>query len=120
MQSNQSSKPCRRHGVYFGATRLDASHRGKASAILLVLGWSKSLPVTIGRPHLRIVTHGIEAAVLLPLVLLFGARWDVTGAAVAVLLSTLVFAATWAVVLVRLRAELRTARPVGAPSTAGS
>jgi len=85
-----------------------------------VLGWSKSLPVTIGRPHLRIVTHGIETAVLLPLVLVFGARWDVTGAAVAVLVSTLVFAATWAVVLVRLRAELRTARRVGAPSAAGS
>jgi hypothetical protein len=44
----------------------------------------------------------------------------VTGAAVAVLVSTLVFAATWAVVLVRLRAELRTARRVGAPSAAGS
>ncbi|HWO78881.1 lipopolysaccharide biosynthesis protein [Gaiella sp.] len=110
--------------VVFGSEYLPAVDAARivlvAAAILLVLGWSKSLPVTIGRPHLRIVTHGIETAVLLPLVLVFGARWDVTGAAVAVLVSTLVFAATWAVVLVRLRAELRTARRVGAPSAAGS
>jgi len=110
--------------VVFGSEYLPAVDAARivlvAAAILLVVGWSKSLPVTIGRPHLRIVTHGIEAAVLLPLVVVLGARWDVTGAAVAVLVSTLVFAATWAVVLVRLRAELRTARPVGAPSTAGS
>ena len=110
--------------VVFGSEYLPAVDAARivlvAAAILLVLGWSKSLPVTIGRPHLRIVTHGIETAVLLPLVLVFGARWDVTGAAVAVLVSTLVFAATWAVVLIRLRAELRTARRVGAPSAAGS
>ena len=110
--------------VVFGSEYLPAVDAARivlvAAAILLVLGWSKSLPVTIGRPHLRILTHGIEAAVLLPLVLVLGARWDVTGAAVAVLVSTLAFAATWAVVLVRLRAELRTARPVGAPSAAGS
>lgn len=85
-----------------------------AAAILLVLGWSKSLPVTIGRPRLRIVTHGIEALVLLPLVLVLGARWDVTGAAVALLVSTLVFAAAWAVALVRLRAELRAAHRLDA------
>jgi len=91
-----------------------------AAAILLVLGWSKSLPVTVGRPRLRIVTHGVETAVLLPLVAVLGARWDVTGAAVAILVSTLVFAATWAVVLVRLRAELRATRAVGAPTTAGT
>ena len=46
-----------------------------AAAIQLVLGWSKSLPVTIGRPHLRVVTHGIEALVLLPLVVVLGDRW---------------------------------------------
>ena len=45
-----------------------------SAAILLVLGWSKSLPVTIGRPRLRIVTHGIETLVLLPLVVVLGAR----------------------------------------------
>jgi len=49
-----------------------------------------------------------------------GDRWGVTGAAVAFLVSTLVFAATWAVVLVRLRAELRATGRVGAPRAAGS
>jgi O-antigen/teichoic acid export membrane protein len=110
--------------VVFGSEYLPAVDAARivlvAAAILLVLGWSKSLPVTIGRPHLRIVTHGIETAVVLPLVLVLGGRWGVTGAAVAVLVSTLVFAATWAVVLVRLRSELRSTRRVGAPSAAGS
>ena len=108
--------------VVFGSEYLPAVDAARivlvAAAILLVLGWSKSLPVTIGRPHLRIVTHGIEAVVLLPLVLLLGARWDVTGAAVAILVSTVVFAITWTVVLVRLRAELRAVRPVGSPEAA--
>ena len=83
-----------------------------SAAILLVLGWTKSLPVTIGRPRLRIVTHGLEAAVLLPLVAVLGARWEVTGAAVALLVSTCVFAAAWLVIVARLRDELRAA-PVG-------
>ena len=80
-----------------------------SAAILLVLGWTKSFPVTIGRPRLRIVTHGLETIVLLPLVLILGDRWGVTGAAVAILVSTLVFAAAWLVVLSRIRAEVRTA-----------
>jgi O-antigen/teichoic acid export membrane protein len=77
-----------------------------AGAIQVVLGWSKSLPTTVGRPRLRVVTHGVEAAVLLPLVAVLGAVWDVTGAAVAVLLSTLAFAAAWAVVLARLHGDV--------------
>ena len=109
--------------VVFGSEYLPAVDAARivlvAAAIQLVLGWSKSLPVTIGRPHLRIVTHGIETLVLLPLVVVLGDRWGVTGAAVAFLVSTLVFAATWAVVLVRLRAELRATGRVGAPRAAG-
>ena len=50
-----------------------------AAAIQLVFGWAKSFPVTIGRPGLRILAHGIETAVLLPLVAAFGAEWGVTG-----------------------------------------
>ena len=103
--------------VVFGSEYLPAVDAARivlvAAAIQLVLGWSKSLPVTIGRPHLRIVTHGIEALVLLPLVAALGARWGVTGAAVGILVATLAFAAAWAVVLVRLRDELRAARSVG-------
>lgn len=109
--------------VVFGSDYLPAVDAARivlvAAAIQLVLGWSKSLPVTVGRPHLRIVTHGIETIVLLPLVAVLGDRWGVTGAAVALLVSTLVFAATWAIVLVRLRSELRATGRVGAPRAAG-
>jgi O-antigen/teichoic acid export membrane protein len=80
-----------------------------SAAIHFVIGWSKSLPVTIGRPRLRIFTHGLETLVAIPLVAVLGTEWGATGAAVAVLVSTLVFAAAWLVVLVRLRDEVRTA-----------
>jgi O-antigen/teichoic acid export membrane protein len=78
-----------------------------AAAIHFTIGWTKSFPVTIGRPRLRIVTHGLEALVAIPLAIVLGAEWGATGAAAAVLASALAFAAAWAVVLVRLRAELR-------------
>jgi O-antigen/teichoic acid export membrane protein len=77
-----------------------------AAAIHFVIGWTKSLPVTIGRPRLRIVTHGLETLVVIPLVAVLGAEWGATGAAVAVLLATLVFAAAWLVVILRLRDEV--------------
>ena len=82
-----------------------------AAAIQFAIGWTKSLPVTIGRPQLRIVTHGLETLVAIPLVAVLGAEWGATGAAVAVLASTLVFAAAWLVVLVRLRDEVHAADP---------
>jgi O-antigen/teichoic acid export membrane protein len=110
--------------VVFGPDFLPAVDAARivlvSAAILLVLGWTKSFPVTIGRPRLRILTHGLETAVLLPLVLLLGDRWGVTGAAVAILVSTVVFAVTWLVVLARLRTELRARREVAAPTAAGS
>lgn len=77
-----------------------------AAAIQFAVGWTKSLPVTVGRPRLRILTHGLETIVAIPLVAVLGAEWGATGAAVAVLASTIVFAAAWAVVLARLRAEI--------------
>ena len=77
-----------------------------AAAIQVVLGWTKSLPVTIGRPSLRLLTHGIETAVLLPLVVGFGYTWGVTGAAIAMLVSTVAFALAWVVVLARLHVEV--------------
>ncbi len=83
-----------------------------AAAIQFALGWTKSLPVTLGRPRLRIVTHGIEALVAIPLAALLGAEWGATGAAVAVLVSTLAFALAWAVVLSRLHDEVRAAERV--------
>ena len=77
-----------------------------AAAIQFAIGWTKSLPVTIGRPQLRIVTHGLEALVAIPLTALLGAEWGATGAAVAVLASTCVFAVAWAVAIARLRSDM--------------
>lgn len=74
-----------------------------AAALQLAFGWTKSFPVSIGRPNLRLLTHGIETAVLLPLVVLLGARSGVTGAAQALLVSTVAFVAVWAVLFVRIR-----------------
>ncbi len=82
-----------------------------AAALLVVLGWTKSLPVTIGRPGLRILAHGVEAGVLLPLVIVLGAEWGVTGAAVAILISVLAFAAVWAVLLARIQAGVTPVDP---------
>ena len=82
-----------------------------AAAIQLILGWTKSFPVTIGRPGLRIVAHGVETAVLLPLLIAFGKLWGVSGAAVAVLVSTGAFAAVWAILVVRLRRTPLPGRP---------
>jgi O-antigen/teichoic acid export membrane protein len=88
-----------------------------AAAIQLVFGWTKSFPVSIGRPGLRIVAHGIETVALVPLLLWLGSRWGATGAAGAVLGSTVVFALVWIVLLVRLRKEpLRRVDPAPAAS----
>ena len=74
-----------------------------AASIQLVWGWTKSFPVTIGRPELKIVAHGIEIVAFVPLVLVMGREWGATGAAGAVAISTGVFALVWTVMLVRLR-----------------
>ena len=77
-----------------------------AAAIQFAIGWTKTLPVTIGRPRLRIITHGLEALVAIPLVVVLGAEWGATGAAVAVLVSTAVFAVSWVVALARIHADV--------------
>ena len=77
-----------------------------AAALRLVWGWTKSFPVSIGRPGLRVIAQAIEIAVFVPLLLVFASRWGATGAAAAMLVSTVVFCAVWSVVLLRLRAEL--------------
>jgi O-antigen/teichoic acid export membrane protein len=76
-----------------------------AGAIQLVYGWSKSLPISIGRPNLRVLAHGIETVVLVPLLVVLGREWGATGAGLAVLASTVVFAVVWTVLLARLRAH---------------
>jgi O-antigen/teichoic acid export membrane protein len=82
------------------------------AALRLVWGWTKSFPVSIGRPGLRVVVQGIEIAVFVPLLLVFGARWGATGAAWAMLASTLVFCAVWTFLLVRLQAGRRASEVV--------
>ena len=83
-----------------------------AGALQFMMGWTKSLPVTIGRPRLRIVTHGLEAVVAIPLVVVLGAEWGATGAAVAVLVATLAFAAAWLIAVLRLHDEVSSAGEV--------
>jgi O-antigen/teichoic acid export membrane protein len=73
-----------------------------AAAVQLVVGWTKSFPVTIGRPGLRILTHGIETIVVLPLTLVFGMLWGAAGAAGAVLVGMCAFAIVWAFVFLRI------------------
>ena len=96
--------------VVFGAEYAGAVDAARiillAAAIQFAIGWTKSLPVTIGRPRLRIVTHGLETIAVIPLVVVLGAEWGATGAAVAVLVSTIVFAGAWAIALARLRSDM--------------
>jgi len=92
--------------LVFGARYLPAAEPARilllAGALQLVLGWSKSLPISIGRPNLRIVAHGIESVVLLPLVVVLGLAWGARGAAGAVLAATVVFALVWTVLFRRI------------------
>ena len=74
-----------------------------AAAIQLVFSWTKTFPVTIGRPGLRLIAHGVETAVMLPAIVVLGSEWGVTGAGAAVLISSVAFALTWAGILLRLQ-----------------
>jgi O-antigen/teichoic acid export membrane protein len=95
--------------IAFGADYEHATDAARivllAASVQLVFGWTKSLPVSIGRPGLKTLTHAIELVVLVPLALVFGAKWGATGAAVAVAVAAGVFALAWTVVLVRLRRD---------------
>jgi O-antigen/teichoic acid export membrane protein len=90
-----------------------------AAAVQFVVGWTKSFPVTIGKPNLRVLTHGVETIVMIPLVVALGALYGATGAAVAVLVATAVFAAYWGLLFVRVRRDVLAApqpRPEAGPS----
>jgi O-antigen/teichoic acid export membrane protein len=85
-----------------------------AAAVQLVVGWTKSFPVTIGKPQLRVWTHGVETIVVLPLVVVLGALWGATGAALAVLSGMCVFAVMWAVIFLRIQPQdVREPPPLG-------
>jgi O-antigen/teichoic acid export membrane protein len=76
-------------------------------ALQVIFGFSKTLPVTVGRPNLRVVSHGIEVMVFIPLLVVFGSMWGASGAAAAMLVSTGVFCVVWVVMLLRLREVLQ-------------
>ena len=80
-----------------------------AAAIQLTVGWTKSFPTTIGRPGLRLLTAGIETAVLLPLVVVLALEWGATGAGAALLVAAAVYAAVWAGLYARVARETRAA-----------
>ena len=93
----------------FGARYLPATDAARiiliAAAIQLWVGWAKSFPVSIGRPGLRLLTSGIETALLFPLVLVLGLHWGATGAAIAMLASSLAYAVCWAYLYLRIHRE---------------
>ena len=105
--------------LVFGARYLPATDAARiilvAAAFQLAVGWAKSFPVTIGRPGLRLLTAGIETAVVLPLVLVLGLRWGATGAAVALLAGSIAYALSWGILYLRIHREQATLRPAEAP-----
>jgi O-antigen/teichoic acid export membrane protein len=97
-------------GLAYGhAYRVHASNAARlvlvAAAIQFIFGWTKSFPVSIGRPGLRIIAQSVEIAVFVPLLLVFASKWGATGAAAATLVSTGVFCAVWIVLLARIRSD---------------
>jgi O-antigen/teichoic acid export membrane protein len=95
--------------IVFEARYLDATDAARvmllAAALQLTFGWTKSLPVSIGRPNLRLLTHGVETAILIPLVVVLGSRWGATGASFAILAATIAFVAFWTVLFLRIRSQ---------------
>jgi O-antigen/teichoic acid export membrane protein len=84
-----------------------------AGALRMIYGWTKSFPVSIGRPALRIWTHGLEMILLVPLAGVLGAEWGATGAAAAVLISSIVFCLAWTVLFIRIQREPASAATSG-------
>ncbi len=100
-------------GIFGPAFRAHATDAARlvlvAAALQLVWGWTKSFPVSIGRPELRVWVQAIETAVFIPLLLVFAHRWGATGAAGAMLVATVVFCAIWSILLRRIKAGWATA-----------
>jgi len=93
----------------------DYGGAAEAARLMLLAG---ALLVVTGRPGLRVLAHGIETAVLIPLVVILGSIWDATGAAAAVLAATVVFDVVWFVLIARIRREHPAAEASSAPSEA--
>jgi O-antigen/teichoic acid export membrane protein len=76
-----------------------------AAALQFVWGWTKSFPVSIGRPWMRNVALAVETVVFVPLLLVLGAEWGATGGAAAMVASTAAFCLLWVVLLARVHGE---------------
>ena len=66
-----------------------------AAIVQLVFAWTKSFPVSIGKPGLRTIGQLVEIAVLVPAVLVLGERYGATGAATGVLLGAVALGVFW-------------------------
>jgi O-antigen/teichoic acid export membrane protein len=80
-----------------------------AAVIQFVFGWTKTFPVSIGRPGMRSVGQALEIAVLVPAVLVLGGLYGATGAAGGILAGSVALAVFWTFGLLRLP------RPEAAP-----
>ena len=93
--------------IFYTAKYVPASNAFRvmllAACIQLVFGWTKTYPVSIGRPGLRTAGQVLEIAVLVPGVLLFGAAYGATGAALGVLAGAVALGVFWVGGLVWLR-----------------
>jgi O-antigen/teichoic acid export membrane protein len=81
-----------------------------AAVIQFVFGWTKTFPVSIGRPGMRTIGQALEIAVLVPAVLVLGGLYGATGAAGGILAGSAVLAVFWTFGLLRLP------RPEAAPA----
>lgn len=80
-------------------------------ALQFISGFSKTLPVSLGRPNLRVISHGIEVVIFVPLLVVFSHYWGATGGALAMLVSTIAFCVIWAWLLHQLRDALANVAP---------
>jgi O-antigen/teichoic acid export membrane protein len=96
-------------GVAYGHSyRVHASTAARfvllAAALQFIWSWTKSFPVSIGRPGLRVVAQTVEIAAFVPLLLVLGHRYGAAGGAAAMLISTALYCLLWSLMLARLRA----------------
>jgi O-antigen/teichoic acid export membrane protein len=105
--------------VFYGHQAVPATGAARlflaVAAIQVVWGWSKSFPVSIGRPELRLLAQGAEIVTLVPVLIVLGAAYGAKGGAGAFVIAACVFAAVWTGIVYRLRRERRAARAAVAP-----
>lgn len=77
-----------------------------AAMLQLIFAWTKTFPVSIGRPGLRTLGQLLEILVLVPAVVVLASLYGATGAAAGVLAGAAALAAFWTVRLAGVRREL--------------